>query len=95
MVSSRPAQLACIRTVCSHVDNMITGVTRGYLYKMRFCYAHFPINVSITGRTVEIRNFLGEKRVRRQVVFHPRGVNVEREEGRVFPCGIVRFAFIL
>eukprot|EP00752_Nemacystus_decipiens_P009482 g8478.t1 len=58
-------QLACIRTICSHVENMITGVTKGYLYKMRFCYAHFPINVSITGRTVEIRNFLGEKRVRR------------------------------
>lgn len=58
-------QLACIRTICSHVDNMITGVTKGYLYKMRFCYAHFPINVSITGRVVEIRNFLGEKRVRR------------------------------
>lgn len=61
-----PMQLACIRTICSHVENMITGVTKGYLYKMRFCYAHFPINVSITGRTVEIRNFLGEKRVRRQ-----------------------------
>lgn len=60
-------QLACIRTICSHVENMITGVTKGYLYKMRFCYAHFPINVSITGKTVEIRNFLGEKRVRRQV----------------------------
>ncbi|CAM9548428.1 unnamed protein product [Sphacelaria rigidula] len=44
---------------------MMTGVTKGYLYKMRFCYAHFPINVSITGRVVEIRNFLGEKRVRR------------------------------
>lgn len=58
-------QLACIRTICSHIENMITGVTKGYLYKMRFCYAHFPINVSITGRTVEIRNFLGEKRVRR------------------------------
>ncbi|CAB1112223.1 unnamed protein product [Ectocarpus sp. CCAP 1310/34] len=58
-------QVACIRTICSHVENMITGVTKGYLYKMRFCYAHFPINVSITGKTVEIRNFLGEKRVRR------------------------------
>lgn len=62
-----PTQLACIRTICSHVENMITGVTKGYLYKMRFCYAHFPINVSITGKIVEIRNFLGEKRVRRQV----------------------------
>lgn len=42
-------------------------MTKGYLYKMRFCYAHFPINVSIAGKIVEIRNFLGEKRVRRQV----------------------------
>jgi large subunit ribosomal protein L9e len=51
--------------VCSHIENLITGVTKGFLYKMRFCYAHFPINVTLTDRTVEIRNFLGEKRVRR------------------------------
>jgi len=44
---------------------MITGVTTGFKYKMRFCYAHFPINVSCVQDTVEIRNFLGEKKVRR------------------------------
>lgn len=38
--------------VCSHIENLITGVTKGFLYKMRFVYAHFPINVSITDRTV-------------------------------------------
>lgn len=58
-------QLASVRTVTSHIDNMIIGVTRGFLYKMRFVYSHFPINVSLSGNTVEIRNFLGEKRVRR------------------------------
>ena len=61
--------IATIRTVCSHIENMITGVTKGFKYKMRFCYAHFPINVSCVkdnGRdVVEIRNFLGEKKVRR------------------------------
>ena len=57
--------IACIRTICSHIENMITGVTKGYLYKMRFVYSHFPINVSLSGRTVEIRNYLGEKLVRR------------------------------
>jgi large subunit ribosomal protein L9e len=58
-------QLACVRTICSHIENMFVGVTKGFRYKMRFVYSHFPINVTLTGRTVEIRNFLGEKRVRK------------------------------
>jgi large subunit ribosomal protein L9e len=58
-------QLACVRTVCSHIENMMIGVTRGFLYKMRFVYSHFPINVSLASDTVEIRNFLGERRVRK------------------------------
>ena len=57
--------IAAIRTVCSHIENMITGVTKGFKYKMRFCYAHFPINVTNVGNNVEIRNFLGEKQVRK------------------------------
>jgi len=61
--------VAAIRTICSHIENMIIGVTKGFKYKMRFCYAHFPINVSMDNKSgkeiVEIRNFLGEKKVRR------------------------------
>jgi large subunit ribosomal protein L9e len=59
------AQLACVRTICSHIENMMTGVTQGFTYKMRFVYSHFPINVTLSGDVVEIRNFLGEKRVRK------------------------------
>ena len=78
-------ELASIRTVCTHIKNMIKvyfillkspnltntahfqGVTYGFQYKMRSVYAHFPINVSIKddGGLVEVRNFLGEKFVRR------------------------------
>ena len=56
---------AIINTSLSMVRSMITGVTKGYQYKLRFASAHFPINVSVEGQTVEIRNFLGEKRVRK------------------------------
>jgi len=58
--------LSTIRTVLSHVNNMMTGVTKGFVYTMRFVYAHFPINATIPddGKSLEIRNFLGEKRVR-------------------------------
>lgn len=74
-------RLAAIRTVCSHVQNLITGVTKGFEYKMRLVYAHFPINVAIEGKgtVVEIRNFLGEKRVR--VVQALPGVTIVRSEG--------------
>jgi large subunit ribosomal protein L9e len=71
-------QLACVRTVCSHVENMIIGTTRGFLYKMRFVYSHFPINVSTSGENIEIRNFLGERRVRK--VKLPEGVKYIRSE---------------
>jgi len=59
------SQVACVRTVCSHIENLFTGVTKGFIYKMRFVYSHFPINVTLNGKTVEIRNFLGEKLVRK------------------------------
>eukprot|EP00552_Chaetoceros_brevis_P005162 CAMPEP_0197734860 /NCGR_PEP_ID=MMETSP1435-20131217/30_1 /TAXON_ID=426625 /ORGANISM="Chaetoceros brevis, Strain CCMP164" /LENGTH=185 /DNA_ID=CAMNT_0043322295 /DNA_START=1 /DNA_END=558 /DNA_ORIENTATION=+ len=58
-------QLASVRTVCSHIENLFVGVTRGFIHKMRFVYSHFPINVSTNAGNVEIRNFLGEKRVRK------------------------------
>ena len=60
-------ELAAVRTVCSIIQNAITGVMRGYKYKMRAVYAHFPINCAISdnGTTVEVRNFLGEKFIRK------------------------------
>merc|ERR1719378_1201696 len=58
---------ACLRSCMSAITNMIVGVTEKYHKTMRLVYAHFPINFTITdgGKKVEIRNFLGEKVVRR------------------------------
>merc|ERR1712107_265190 len=49
-----------------HISNLFEGAEKRYRYTMRLVYAHFPINANITngGKTVEIRNFLGEKIVR-------------------------------
>ena len=73
-------KLVCTRTLSSHINNMIVGVTTSYQYKMRLVYAHFPINVAIeeNGTRVEIRNFLGEKRVR--IVRMLEGVKCTRSE---------------
>lgn len=48
-------------TARSLIRNMIVGVTKGYTYKMKIVYAHFPINVTVEGDTVVISNFLGER----------------------------------
>nr|ACU44988.1 60s ribosomal protein l9 [Pfiesteria piscicida] len=59
----RTKALACMRTCTSHINNMVTGVTKGFEYKMRFVYAHFPVNAIIEddGTVIHIKNFLGEK----------------------------------
>jgi large subunit ribosomal protein L9e len=69
MYSAGRRQLACLRSVATHVENLIIGVTKGFLYKLRMAYSHFPINVDIESgkdgaQRVEVRNFLGQKRVR-------------------------------
>ncbi|SCU86401.1 LAME_0E04412g1_1 [Lachancea meyersii CBS 8951] len=71
--------VAALRTVKSLVANMVTGVTKGFKYKMRYVYAHFPINVNVVEKEgekfVEIRNFLGDKLVRMVPVRE--GVSIE------------------
>jgi len=54
---------AVIKTIASHIKNMIVGVTRGYRYKMKIVYAHYPMEVKVDEKKklVIIRNFIGEK----------------------------------
>merc|ERR1711981_361486 len=58
---------AALKTAASLVRNMAIGVTSGFRYKMRTVFAHFPINMVIEngGKSVNIKNFLGEKKLRR------------------------------
>lgn len=50
-----------IGTTKSHIKNMLTGVTEGHTYKLKICSGHFPMNVSLSGDTLNVKNFLGEK----------------------------------
>ena len=66
MYFAKSKHLSMLRSVCSHISNLFDGVNSKFEYKMRLVYSHFPINANITngGKTVELRNFLGEKIVR-------------------------------
>ncbi|MHA1583071.1 MAG: 50S ribosomal protein L6 [Candidatus Baldrarchaeia archaeon] len=57
----RKKEKAMVGTVASHIKNMIIGVTKGFIYKLKIVYAHFPINVKVEGKKILIENFLGER----------------------------------
>jgi large subunit ribosomal protein L6 len=48
-------------TVSSIVRGMVHGVTKGYEYKMKVVFAHFPVTVKIKDDTVVVENFMGER----------------------------------
>ena len=50
-----------INTVSSIVNNMVTGVTKGYTYRLKVVYAHFPITVKTKGKQILVENFVGER----------------------------------
>ncbi len=54
------AEKKILNTFKAHVKNFIKGVTEGHEYKLRICSGHFPMNVSIKGNGLEVKNFIGE-----------------------------------
>jgi len=58
---SRKADLAIVNTVRSIVKNMSIGVTKGFTYRLKIVFAHFPISIKTKGNEVHIENFYGER----------------------------------
>ena len=54
-------QKAVTYSIAAHIQNMIDGVTKGFRYKLKIIYSHFPVTVKVEGDKVVIENFLGEK----------------------------------
>jgi len=76
----RREQLAMLGTFESHLKNMITGVSKGYEYKMKIVYAHFPIQVKTEGNKVIIGNFLGEKKARKASIMGSARVTIKGDQ---------------
>jgi len=57
----RKKDLAIMNTAKSLLKNMIIGVDRGFTYKLKIVFAHFPITVRIKGKRVYVENFFGER----------------------------------
>jgi archaeal ribosomal protein L6P len=62
--SDRKAVTAMVGTFEAHAKNMCRGVSEGFEYRMKVVYSHFPIQLKLQGKRLEIANFLGEKKAR-------------------------------
>jgi large subunit ribosomal protein L6 len=80
------AEKKILNTFRAHVRNLIKGVTEGHEYKLRICSGHFPMNVSLKGNAIEVKNFIGEA-VPRTMTFKE-GASVKLDGDRITVTGI-------
>ncbi|MBW2988974.1 50S ribosomal protein L6 [Candidatus Woesearchaeota archaeon] len=50
-----------VNTFRAHIKNMLKGANESYDYRLKICSGHFPMNVSVKGDELIIKNFFGEK----------------------------------
>ncbi len=74
---------ALLNTILSHLKNMFTGVTKGYVYKLKAYYIHFPIDVYVDGDYVVIKNFVGERGLRKARILPGVKVDVVKKGGDI------------
>jgi large subunit ribosomal protein L6 len=60
----RKRDLAVTNTARSVISGMIKGVEKGYTYKLKIIFAHFPISVKVKGKEIHVENFFGERSAR-------------------------------
>jgi len=76
----RKKEAALVGTIDAHIRNMIVGVTKGYSYKMKIVFSHFPISVKLQDKSVLIENFTGERRARRVKILGDVKIKIETDD---------------
>lgn len=76
----RKKEAAIVGTVCSHIQNMIKGVTKGFTYNLKIVFSHFPITVKVKEKTLTIENFTGERSSRKAKIMGDTKVTVKGDD---------------
>jgi len=76
----RKKEAALVGTVSSHIQNMIVGVTKGFTYKLKIVFSHFPISVKVKEDAVSIENFTGERSPRFVKVLDDVKVSIKEDD---------------
>ena len=63
-LGSRKRDYAIFNTAQSIIKSLLKGVHKGYTFKMKIVYAHFPITVKVKDGKILVENFQGERAAR-------------------------------
>lgn len=74
-----------VGTFESKIENAVNGLREGFEYKMKIVYRHFPMDVTVKGDELEVKNFVGEREPRKVDI--PQGVEVEVQEEDIYVRG--------
>merc|ERR1711862_378951 len=80
-------QKSAVKTMTTLVENMITGVTKGYRYVMKYGFKRHPMKpiTAKDGNSIRIENYLGAKEIKQ--IQAPAGVKLssdpdDKEKGK-------------
>ena len=76
----RKKEASLVGTVYSHIQNMIVGVKKGFTYKLKIVFSHFPISAKVKDRVILIENFTGERNPRKAKIRGSVKVDVQSED---------------
>ncbi len=78
---NRKKDFALVNTIQSVINNMIKGSSKGFTYRLKIVFAHFPITVKIKNREIFVENFFGERSARTsKIIGGDTKVTVEGED---------------
>ena len=60
-LGTRKKNYAIFNTAQSIIKTLVEGVQKGYTFKMKIVYAHFPITVKVKDGNILVENFQGER----------------------------------
>ena len=75
---------ALMGTIKKHLLNLFKGVSEGFEYKLKVIYTHFPISVEFKDNEFIVKNFLGQKDVKKIKIPRDVKIDISKDEIKVF-----------
>lgn len=78
--SERRTVKAVVGSTAAHIRNMFEGVTKGFTYKLKVVFSHFPVQLKVEKDKILFLNFLGEKTPRSAKIVGKTEVKIEGQD---------------